>query len=192
MERQPRKIIRTPFTRVVIVASVLLMVLPFISSINSFLTNLLLRWQAYRVLENLVVPYEARLLGGFLNFLGFSTSAVSKGVWVEGAFLEIQWNCLGWQSLVLLVASFLGGFQARFSFSSRLEVVLIGFLGTFLINFARLTTVAILAVRTSTKAAVFFHDYLALVFIIFWFCFFWWFAYSFVLEEADGSKRHLS
>src|SRR3990167_2585174 len=100
------RLIRTPFSKVVILAALLLMTLPFVSSFNSFLTELFLKWEAYRILENWVVPYEAKLLAGILNVLGLGTKAVDRGVWVEGAFLEIQWNCLGWQSAVLLLASF--------------------------------------------------------------------------------------
>lgn len=182
---QETRLIKTPFSKIVILAAVLLMTLPFISSFNSFLTDLLLKWQAYRVLENWVVPYEAKLLAGILNFLGLSTRALARGVSVEGAFLEIQWNCLGWQSAVLLLASFLGGFQGKFSWTSRFEVVAIGFLGTFLVNFLRLSTVAILAVKVNTAVAIFFHDYLALILVILWFVVFWWFSYSFVLEERS-------
>ena len=179
------RLIRTPFSKVVILAALLLMTLPFVSSFNSFLTELFLKWEAYRILENWVVPYEAKLLAGILNVLGLGTKAVDRGVWVEGAFLEIQWNCLGWQSAVLLLASFLGGFQGKFSWTSRLEVVLIGFFGTFLINFTRLSAVAVMAVKINTGVAIFFHDYLALMMVILWFVVFWWFSYTFVLEERS-------
>ncbi|OGD91895.1 hypothetical protein A3D81_00470 [Candidatus Curtissbacteria bacterium RIFCSPHIGHO2_02_FULL_40_17] len=182
---QETRLIKTPFSRIIILAAVLLMTLPFIATFNEFLTNLFLKWELYRVLENWVVPYEAKLLAGILNVLGLGTKAVAKGVWVEGAFLEIQWNCLGWQSAVLLLASFLGGFQGKFSWTSRLEVVLIGFLGTFLVQFGRLSAVAILAVKVGTGVAIFFHDYLALILVILWFVVFWWFSYTFVLEESS-------
>ena len=177
------KLIRTPISRVIIIAVFLLMTLPFVTSLNSFLTELFLKWEAYRIMENWVVPYEAKLLAGILNVFGLETLALKGGVRVEGAFLGIEWNCLGWQSAVLLLATFLGGFQGKFSLSSRLEVVLIGFLGTFLIQFGRLTTVAVLAVKVSTGVAIFFHDYLALILVILWFVVFWWFSYTYVLEE---------
>ncbi len=163
------------------------MVLPFINTFNSFLTNAFLKWHAYAILQELVVPYEAKMLAGFFNVLRFSALAVPKGVWLNGLFLEITWNCLGWQSVVLLVATFIGGFQGRFSWSSRFEVVLIGLLGTFLVNFLRIAIFGVLATTINSTTAVFFHDYLALIFVIAWFGVFWWFSYSFVLEER-GSK----
>ena len=181
---QETRLIKTPFSKIIILAVVLLMVLPFISTFNEFLTRLFLKWELYRILQDIVVPYEAKVVAGFLNLLGISANAVSKGVWVQGSFLEITWNCLGWQSAVLLLASFLGGFQGKFTNISRFEVVLIGFLGTYLVNFGRLSMVGILAIKINTSVAIFFHDYLALIFVILWFAVFWLFSYSFVLEET--------
>lgn len=181
----------TPFSGIVVIAVVFLMVLPFITSLNSFLTELLMKWHWYRILQEAVVPYEAKVLAGVLNLLNLSTNATAKGVWVEGSFITIEWNCVGWQSAVFLAASYLSGFQGRFTFMSRMEVVLIGFLGTYLVNFARLIIVAALSEFINTGTAIFFHDYLALLAVIAWFVFFWWFSYSFVLEER-GEVRSMN
>lgn len=180
---QETRLIKTPFSRIVIFAAVLLMTLPFITTINSFLTNVFLRWHFYSILQSAVVPYEAKVIWGIFNILGFAASAGEKGVWINGLFVEITWNCLGWQSAVFLLATFLGGFQGKFSWVSRLEVVAIGVLGTFLINIFRIALVGILATNFGKTPALFFHDNLVLVFVILWFVFFWWFSYSFVLEE---------
>lgn len=165
------------------------MVLPFINSFNSFLTELLLRWHWYKVLQDIVVPYEARVVAGVLNFLNFSALPTPGGVWVSEGFIKIEWNCIGWQSAVLLIASYLSGFQGKFTNTSRFESILIGFLGTYLINFLRLVMVAFLSLVTTAGIAVFFHDYLALVMVLIWFMFFWWFSYSFVLEERVNEGK---
>lgn len=178
-----KKLIKTPFSNVIIIASFLLMALPFITTFNSFLTDLFLRWEFYKFLQDLVVPYEAKVLAGILNSLGFPARSATEGVWVGRAFMRIEWNCLGWQSAVLLLASLLSGFQGKFSWSSRIQVVLIGLLGTYLIQFFRLSTFGVLAFKVGTTVAIFFHDYLALIMVIFWFVGLWWFSYSFVLEE---------
>ncbi len=181
--RRETRLAQTPISRIIIFASLLLMLIPFITTTNEFMTSMFMKWKLYRVLEDLVVPYEARIMMGIFRVLGFSANASDKGFYIGGAFFEIQWNCLGWQSAVLLIATFLSGFQGKFSFSSRLEVVLIGFLGTYLVNIFRLFLVGFLAVNLSTSFALFFHDYLALVMVIVWFIGFWWLSYSFVLEE---------
>ena len=181
--RTPIKSGRERFSAIFIIFALLLMMLPFISTFNEFLTNLFLKWELYRILQNIVVPYEAKIIAGIMNLVGISALAVPKGVWVKGNFLEIQWNCLGWQSVVLLLASLMAGFQGKFSWPSRIEVVVIGLLGTFLINIFRLTFVGFLAVDVNKSIAIFFHDYLSLVFVLMWFFVFWWFSYSYVLEE---------
>src|SRR3989338_1915779 len=112
--------------------------------------------------------------------------STSKGVWLSGIFLELQWNCLGWQSAVLLLASFLTGFQGKFSKISRFEVILIGVLGTYLINFLRLFIVGFFAVFVGSRAVGIFHDWFSLNFVLIWFFVFWWFSYSFVLETKDA------
>jgi len=172
-----------PFSGLFVAVSILLMLLPFINTFNSFLTDLLLRWGAYKFLQNLVVPYESLVVARLFNLFGFAASGVDRGVWVNGVFLEITWNCLGWQSVVLLFASLLGGFQKSFTWFSKTQVVLIGLLGTYVVNILRLFTVGGLAVSFGRTSAIFFHDYLALLFLIVWFVFFWWFSYSYVLEE---------
>lgn len=178
------RLVKTPIAKIVMAAAFLLMVIPFISTFNEFLTSVFLHFKYYRILEEAVVPYESKVLAGIFNVFGFNSNGVAKGFWLNGVFFEVQWNCLGWQSAVLLLASLLSGFQGKFSWSSRFEVVLIGFLGTFLVNIFRLFTVGFLAVTVGTSFAIIFHDYFALVLVIIWFIFFWWFSYSYVLEKG--------
>ncbi len=175
------------FQTLFLVSALLLMTLPFISTFNEFLTRILLKWELYRLLDGVVVPYEAKILAGVFNALRIGAFATGKGVWIRGTFLEIQWNCLGWQSAILLLASFMTGFQGSFSRVSRLEVVIIGFLGTYLVNLARMLLVGIFAVGVGRTAAIVFHDWFSLVFVILWFFGFWWFSYSFVLETKDAN-----
>ena len=167
-------------------AALLLMMLPFISTFNEFLTSLFLKWKFYRALEEWVVPYQARALAGMFSLFPVSVFATQKGVWLSGNFLELQWNCLGWQSAVLLLASFLTGFQGKFSKISRLEVLIIGVLGTYLINFLRIFIVGFFAVFFGSLPARIFHDWFSLMFVLIWFFVYWWFSYSFVLETKDA------
>jgi len=171
------------FSILFMIAALLLMILPFVSTFNEFLTSLFLKWKFYRALDDFVVPYQARVLAGVFSFFPVSVSATSKGVWLGGNFMELQWNCLGWQSAVLLLASFLTGFQGKFSTISRLETIIIGVLGTYLINFLRLFIVGFFAVFFGILPARIFHDWFSLILVLAWFFAFWWFSYSFVLEE---------
>ena len=184
VNQKKTRLAETPISKIIMMVAFFLMVIPFISTFNEFLTSIFLRFRLYQILEQVVVPYEAKIMMGMFRVLGFSANATDKGFFIGGAFFEIQWNCLGWQSVVLLLATLLSGFQGKFSWMSRLEVVVIGFMGTFLINIFRLFMVGFLAVAVNTSFAIIFHDYLALVVVIVWFVVFWWFSYTYVLEEA--------
>jgi exosortase/archaeosortase family protein len=176
---------KSPFGTILTVAAILLMVLPFISTVNEFMTAILLKWEAYRILENWVVPYEARLLAGIFTLFPVSVYPTTRGVFLNGTFLEIQWNCLGWQSAVLLLATFITGMQGSFKTVSRLETIVIGVLGTYLINFVRLALVGAFAINFGRVAAVVFHDYFSLLMLLVWFTLFWWFSFAYVLEEKE-------
>lgn len=149
------------------------------------MTALLLKWQAYKILQDWVVPYEARLLAGIFTLFPVSVYPVSTGVYLNGQFLEIQWNCLGWQSAVLLIATFITGMQGSYKIASRVETIVIGVLGTYLVNFARLALVGAFAVTFGRVPAVIFHDYFSLLMLLAWFTIFWWFSFKFVLEEKE-------
>ncbi len=175
---------KSPFRTIFIVVPLLLMLLPFVNSVNEFMTALLLKWHAYRVLEEWVVPYEAKMVASLFQLFPVNVEATKTGVFLNHGFLKIEWNCLGWQSIVLLLATLITGMQGKFKITSRLETIVIGILGTYLINFARLTIVGGLAITFGQTVAVIFHDYFSLLFLILWFFIFWWFCYTYVLEEA--------
>ena len=84
---------------------------------------------------------------------------------------------------MLLFATFITGMQGSFKTLSRVETIIIGVLGTYLINFARLAIVGAFAITFGTLPAVIFHDYFSLLMLLVWFTFFWWFSFSYVLEE---------
>jgi len=178
---------KNAFSTIFIFFSLTLMLLPFITTFNDFLTSIFLRFHYYRALEEFIVPYQAKALASVLSLLPgpITVHAVPKGVWLNGAFIEMQWNCLGWQSVVLLLASLLTGFQGDFTKFSRLETIIIGFLGTYLINILRISVVGFLAIFLGRVWAALFHDYFSLILVILWFFFFWWFSYSFVLETRE-------
>lgn len=175
---------KSVFSTIFLWAALLLMVLPFITTINSFLTSFFLQFGFYTALEQVIVPYQAKLVSSILALLPMQISVVpvARGIWINGGFISIEWNCLGWQSLVLLLATFLTGMQGKFSWVSRIETMVIGLVGTYLVNIFRLVFVSLLAVFGGRLMAVILHDYLFTVFVLGWFFFFWWFAYNFVLE----------
>jgi len=70
-----------------------------------------------------------------LSFLpGLETSVFPYGVIVNGVDIRITWNCLGWQSFLLFFVSLLVGLKGPYTKISKLEAVIVGLLGTFLMN----------------------------------------------------------
>ena len=182
MKNEPKRT-KSQFLPIFVIAALIFIILPFLTTFNSLLTNILLRWKLYQVLQDFYVPYQAKMMASILAFFPVSVQAVKTGLWLNGNFVELQWNCLGWQSAVLFLGTIFTGFQGNFTRVSRFEVIVIGFLGTYFINVVRILAVVTLAAFGAYGPAVFFHDYLSLVFIILWFFGFWFFAYSYVLEE---------
>jgi exosortase/archaeosortase family protein len=95
----------------------------------------------------------------------------------------LAWNCLGWQSLLLLIVSLVAGLRGNFTNISRLECIVFGFFGTLLINVLRMSLVATGIYYVNTFFALVVHDYLMALMAIAWLIFFWWFSYAFILEE---------
>jgi exosortase/archaeosortase family protein len=99
----------------------------------------------------------------------------------------ISWNCIGWQSLVLLGLSLLSGLRGRQPLEARVQVVIIGVAGTMLLNLLRVAAVAALAATWGQTPALLFHDYGGTILVVGWLFAFWAFAQRWILP-ADASE----
>ena len=103
--------------------------------------------------------------------------------------LLISWNCIGWQSLVLLGVSFVSGLRGRHPLEARVQVVVIGVAGTMLLNLLRVAAVAAhRRPRRGQTPAVLFHDYGGTLLVIGWLFAFWMFVQRWILP-ADRVGR---
>lgn len=172
------------FLMMFVALAIILMVLPFTLSLNDFLTRVVQRFGWYQWIEKTIVPWEIKLIGVMVQALGIKFVAYPKGFTANGTYAELSWNCLGWQSLLLFLVSLPFGFKGgNYTLFSKIEALLIGILGTFLINLLRITFTVVLLVISRPLYAIVFHDYLAAIMTVVWLVVFWWFSYSFVLEE---------
>lgn len=179
--------------------AILLAALPFIVTFSAALTSLFSKMGWYLALQRFVVPFEARLVAVLLrlvNIKGIVTPGASFAMLLERPGepylpVALEWNCLGWQSLVLLGLTLLTGLRGDWKLFSKAQVVLLGILGTFLVNLFRMAFITALAYYVNEIAARIIHDYFAAFMALVWLIFFWWFSYSFVLEESsvDDGKR---
>jgi len=172
------------FQIVLLMFVILLMILPLAISFNEWLTRVVEKMVWYGWLQSYIVPYESRVLAGVLSFIpGAQVYANIRGLELNGMQIYVTWNCIGWQSFILLLVSVAVGFGRRFTISSQVLSFVFGVCGLFLLNVLRLSLTALLAVYAPEVFTILFHNYLAALITIAWLFFFWWFVYSFVLEE---------
>lgn len=175
------------FTIIFVLLAVLLAVLPLLVTFNEVLTKTVEHFGLYMWVQDRIVPMEIRMVSVLLSPLPINFAAYQEGFIVNGTFLRMTWNCIGWQSLLLLTITVVVGLRSgSYTLLSKAEMVLIGLLGTFIINLIRLTFIVALFAISRPLYAVVYHDYLAAIVTIIWLFFFWWFAYSFVLKEKSA------
>lgn len=181
LERQSEK--KAIFSMLFATLAVALVLLPFVTTFNEFLTRIVETTGFWKFIQNYVVPVETRMIAVILRPFNIDIAATRVGLLVNGASVRLSWNCLGWQSLILMAISFLTGLQGSYTLISKIECVLIGLLGTFFVNLFRLSGIVVLAAYVSRVAAVMFHDYGSTLMLIFWLFAFWWYSHKFVLER---------
>src|SRR4029077_16001213 len=95
----------------------LLMLLPFVTTFNDLLTSWALALGANNPLQG-IVPIEARMGVGLLGAVGIHAAESGSTIVICDAAgsmhtLFISWNCIGWQSLILLGMSFMSGLRGQ-------------------------------------------------------------------------------
>lgn len=173
--------------------SILMMLLPVFAALNSILTNWLNHSGWWRPIQNFIVPTQARMVAAAIFPFGIESRVTPGSLYStfymvkDGAAIPVylSWNCLGWQSALLLLVSLFAGLRESFTNFSRIKCILLGLTGTLLMNIFRMSFIAIGIYYVNALAAQIVHDYLAAFLTLIWLFVFWWFAYSFVLEKKQ-------
>jgi len=168
----------------------LLMLLPLVTTFDELLTTWAMQLGANNPLQA-IVPVEARMVVGLLSLAGIHAAASESHlvIWDGSGSMHtlfISWNCIGWQSLVLLGVSFLSGLRGRHPIEARIQVILIGVAGTMLLNLLRVAAVAGIAATIGVTPAVLFHDYGGTLLVILFLFSFWMFVQRWVLGSAPS------
>lgn len=172
------------FNIIFVLLAVMLVILPFMLSFNDLLTRIVESNKLYRGIQKTIVPIEIRMVGTLVTPLGLKFTAYNNAVLVNGRYAKVTWNCIGWQSLLLFIITLFFGLRTgRYTLGSKIETVLIGLIGVFLVNLLRITFTVILLGVSLPIFKIVFHDYLAAITTVIFLIGFWWFSYSFVLEE---------
>jgi exosortase/archaeosortase family protein len=175
------------FAMLLALTAVLLVVLPFVSTFDDLLTQIGMRVGIAAPLQ-VIVPLEVRVTVGVLSLFGIHAGAAGNQlvVWNSSGApqtLFISWNCVGWQSLILLGLSLVVGLRGQMTLATRIEVIVFGVVGTILVNVARITVVCLLAALAGYLPAVLFHDYGGTLLLVGWLFTFWVIAYRWLVPD---------
>ena len=174
----------------------LLMLLPLVTTFDDLLTAWAMQLGANSPMQS-IVPAEARMVVGLLGLVGIRAAASGSHlvVWDSGGAMHtlfISWNCIGWQSLILLGVSFLSGLRGSHPIEARVQVIVIGVAGTMLLNLLRVAAVAGIAATIGVTPAVLFHDYGGTLLVIAFLFGFWIFVQRWILGTAPSDELEVS
>lgn len=160
---------------------------PLFTTFNEFLTKIVEKLGIYTFLSKNVVPFETRAVSFVLRFFRINSRPTNTFLYIgelgEETAVFFSWNCLGWQSVVLLILTASIGLSGHFNLIHKVETLAFGVCGTFLVNLLRITAVILVNYHFGSVAGRIFHDYVGILLTMFWFVFFWWFSYKYILEE---------
>lgn len=177
---------------IIILGSVMLLLMPFVTTFNEFVTRVVEQVEIYKMLQDWVAPYHIKVVTGLLNLFGIesfsSIDRIHMAKLSETISVYISWNCIGWQSFILLIITAFIGLKGPFTITSKIEALLIGVLGTILMNIFRISLVALIAYYFGNMPAVIFHDYISTLIIIAWLISYWIFVHKAILHHKEITK----
>lgn len=166
--------------------TVSILTLPVITTSEHFLTRVANSIGGLAFIQDVIVPHEAKIIAVVLAPLGFRVATTPTGIYVNDVLVTIWWSCIGWQSLLLTLLSLWAGLSGKFTTDSKAQVIILAILGFFFLTVVRLVSVAVVGATWGTLVALIYHDYFAATLLTFiWLFGFWWFSYTFVLEERS-------
>ena len=172
-----------------------LIVLPFTTSFNEALTKMVERLEIVSAIQASVAPLTVRGIASILGFLGVPCVVSGSSVYLTDAWMPlviyVNWNCIGWQSVILLALTFVTGLQGDYTFRSKMLVVILGVEGTLIVNIVRIVVPTLLAYGFGRVPAIFFHDYLGALITLIWLSFFWYYAFNRILVKGGGGNHSI-
>ncbi|MHA2024169.1 MAG: archaeosortase/exosortase family protein [Candidatus Thorarchaeota archaeon] len=153
------------------------MVMPFINTFNEMLTRIVEQTMIFSVIQEVMAPFIVKILVTVLRVLGIPALSGGSNLYLTNSFIPLQiyinWNCIGWQSFILLVFTLVTGLQGSYSTRSKILTIIYGLEGTFLLNIIRILIPTLLAYFWGYVPAVLFHDYMGTALTLLWLGLFW-------------------
>ncbi|MFQ5943476.1 MAG: exosortase/archaeosortase family protein [Anaerolineales bacterium] len=177
------------YQMILMLAAGILLVLPFITTFNEFLTKAVIELRLDGILTDWIVPTEVRFIALILQPFGIQAEVSDAALYLSrpGSGLPIpvyiSWNCVGWQSFILFGITLMTGLQGRIPRKRKIQVIALGLLGTFWMNLLRMSSVAMVAYFFGQLPAVIFHDYGGTFIILVWLVVFWYALFNYFLAD---------
>lgn len=166
-----------------------ILAMPLNALFNDVITRIVMVTGLYVPLRDVVLPRVVAMVAVMLNVLGFETTVynfqlltVTRGahtVWVI-----LFWNCVGWQTLILLSCTLVFGISGSYTKLSKLICITLGLQFTLLISGLRILLVSIVAFFWGTLPAIIFHEYGGTVLALFGLFLFWYVSFKWILVKA--------
>lgn len=183
---------------ILIVFVIIMAILPVVVTFSAILTRFFEKMRWYEALQRYVVPIESTFVAATIKTMNITSELTPESpdysivLKKNGGYIPIrlEWNCLGWQSMILLLITLLTGLSGNYSLDSKIKTLILGILGTFLSNILRMSIIVALAYYWNSFGALIIHDYFASFVAIIWIMFFWWFSFKYILtNELAPSSR---
>lgn len=164
--------------------------LPLIGTLNDMMARVAALIGLDRIIEAYVSPIMASLVAAILNHVfNIEAKALGSSIYLIGEHLPyklmLDWNCVGWQSLLLLLLSLATGLQGNHSRLSKVKCVLLGLISLILLNLFRVSAAALFIEVYGPSVAITFHDYATLPLTFIWLVAFWCVSTNYILSRAD-------
>jgi exosortase/archaeosortase family protein len=177
------------YQKIIVVAACTFLVLPFVTTFNEFFTKVVESFRFVAVIQGMVAPFIVRIVAVILNKVNVSATIEGSHLYLVGSWIPLKiylnWNCIGWQSLILLAFTFITGLQGNYTMKSKLMAILIGIEGTFLVNIVRILIPSLLAYYYGFLPAIIFHDYLGTLMTLIWMVVFWYYTFEGILVKVE-------
>lgn len=177
-------------------AALSLSLLPMVETLNDMAALLAMRLGFEKMLMGFT-PIAARYIAAILQYIfKIPVSINGSSIYLEVASLpyevDLDWNCLGWQGLVLTVIALLIALQGDYTTMSKVKGLFLGLEVFVAANTARILIPCLLLIYIDYNAALFFHNYLATSFILSLTALYWHLCTSYILKpegDIEGSVK---
>ena len=159
-----------------VAAALIFLTLPLVITFSDALASVASITGFDRIVST-IVPFETAAVGDMLRGLGLAAGNSAGSVWIGGGFIPVSalvdWNCAGWQGFALFGLTSVVGLGEVRSHRMKFGVLLVGVIGVFAVNVARILVVVLLGYFVSYQSAIIFHDYGGAVMTLGWLVIFW-------------------